>query len=106
MKDAAFNVAQTILHQLGGNKFRVMTGANGFVYGSDENPNIQFYFKGSKVANHCTIHLMPSDTYKVVFLWIPYSATKPLKEVRVIDDVYAEDLQRIFTEITGLYTSL
>ena len=107
MKDATFYKAQTILAQLGGNKFRAMTGANGFLFGSDDQPTLEFYFCGCRKTNHVTIHLhKSSDTYRMTFLHIPASAAKPLKEIKVVDDVYAEDLQRIFTETTGLYTSL
>ena len=45
-------IAETIYKQLGGNKFKVMTGAYNFVFGnSDGKVFLQCRFKGSRKAN-------------------------------------------------------
>lgn len=58
-------VAQTILQQLGGNKFVVMTGAKDFVY--DDN-SLRFRIPRNKSkANIVTVSLRGDDTYNMIF---------------------------------------
>lgn len=98
-------VAKTILEQLGGNKFIVMTGAKKFV-GS---PNsLTFRLPGARGfckdnINSVQVTLDPNDTYTVAFARVRGSDIKVISMVR---DVYCEQLQEIFTEQTGLLTSL
>lgn len=105
MSHDAKQVSGIILKQLGGNRFIAMTGAKDFAYSTDENGNpfMVCKFKGSKVANYLRIYLMPSDTYKfqLIKIW-GYNS----KIVHDLDGVYAEDLQRIFTDLTKLYLTL
>ena len=96
-------VAQTILNQLGGiNRLKLMVGANKIIYSSDM---VKFYFKGSKKANLCKITLTDSDTYLIQFYkFIPKNLNfNPVKEY---NDVYCDQLVKIFEEETGLYLSL
>lgn len=93
------NVAETILSQLGGNKFIVMTGAYNLM--KDGNA-LLLRFKGSKKANYLRIDLTASDLYKMTFGKIG----KDYKVVSEIDGIYFDQLQKIFTSQTGLYTSL
>ena len=92
----------TIINQLGGNKFQTMTGANMFV--ATEN-GIQFSFKGCKTANKCRITLRSDDTYNVEFFKLNRKeGTCPL--TKEIEMVYAENLQNVFESATGLYVTL
>jgi len=95
-------IAKTILSQLGGNRFIAMTGAKNFV-GSEKG----LFFKIGR--NSTRINLIKieynygKDLYEMTFI---YCAKGILKEIKKFEDVYAEDLQIIFTEVTGLYTHL
>lgn len=90
-------IATTILAQLGGNRFKAMTGAHSF--SADLNCLIFKLPKGKSVK----ITLNGKDLYDVEFWSIRgFNVNKTATEA----DVYAEDLQRIFTEHTGLATSL
>jgi hypothetical protein len=96
-------VAQTILAQLGGGRFLAMTGAKNLVGGPD-----MLAFKlprAAKKITHVRITLTPMDTYTVEFLNCRTTPKRMIHETVVThDDVYAEDLQTIFTAETGLYT--
>ena len=98
-------IAINILAQLGGNKFRVMTGAKNFLGGED---HLQFSLPrgfASKGINKVKVTLLPSDTYKVEFLkFVP--KTLDVKTIAAYEGVYCDDLQRIFTKETGLDTHL
>jgi hypothetical protein len=96
--------AQTILRQLGGGQFLVMTGAKYISYEEKADyPNVSFRFPMCQKANYCKIALDWSDTYKVTFLKIRGVECKTVKE---IDGVYCDMLQDIFTQETGLYCTL
>lgn len=92
-------IAETIVQQLGGNKFKVMTGASSFSYGDK---TLSFRIKGSKIKA-VRIILEPSDTYKMEFLKM---VNFEVKIVSSADMVYCDQLQSVFTEHTGLYTRL
>ena len=98
-------IAQTILAQLGGNRFIAMIGAKNLLATES---GLQFHFpKGAKSrANVCRITLSPSDLYTVEFM--AYNRrTFDCKPVGQADfGVYADQLQALFTARTGLYTSL
>ena len=60
--------------------------------------------KNSKGINHVKITLMLSDdTYKMDFGRI---RKLDYKVVRSVTGVYADALRDVFTEVTGMYTSL
>ena len=90
--------ATTILNQLGGNKFIVMTGATCY---SDGNTLIS-KFKGSKVANIMYVTLNENDTYDVKLCKFRGLDVKTIKEVT---GAYAEMLKPIFEGTTGLKIS-
>ena len=99
-------VAQTILSQLGGNRFIAMTGCSNF--GSTPN-SLSFKLpRGSakNKATHCTITLDASDTYTVEFVKCNMRAAVYRQVVAETSMVYAESLTEMFTAATGLYTSL
>ena len=94
------SVAQTILAQLGGNKFIAMTGAKNLASGSD---SLQFKFSGSKAANSLQVVMGENDTYTMKFFKI---RGFNFVEVATINDVYAESLKSSFESFTGLATSI
>lgn len=93
-------VADTILQQLGGHRFIAMTGAKNFIADA--------HSLGFRLPADCAkqairfvrVDLEPSDTYRVSF----FSAKFNL--VAEYEDIYVENLQQLFTEVTGLYTHL
>ncbi len=94
-------VAQTILQQLGGNKFIAMTGAKNLSGGKNmlsmKIPNM------SNKASHLRITLTAMDDYLLEFFKIV--DFEPIIIDRA-EGVYAENLRAVFTDKTGLYTSL
>lgn len=95
-------IARVIMAQLGGGRFSVMTGAKMFV--AIEN-GVQFRigrFTGVK-TNMVRVVLNGRDLYDVEFLQVRGVNCKVIK---LVEDVYAEDLQRVFTDATGLDTHL
>ena len=93
----------TLLQQLGGNKFVVMTGAKNLMVDKKEKSLHMRIGKNSKGINHVKITYMPDDTYKMDFGRI---RKMDYKVVRSVTGVYADALQDVFTEVTGMYTSL
>ena len=107
-------VAQTILQQLGGNKFIAMTGTKNFL--SDGNKLHMKLVTNISKSNYLTIELNElSDTYKMRFFkqsggtmnkkTFEFSPIKE-KDIEILEDIYADQLQKTFTEITGLDTHL
>ena len=99
-------IAANIVQQLGGNKFIMMTGAGDlFALPETDNHSGGFVckFKGSKRANYITIKLNALDLYDVEFkkIW-----GMKIKDVSTHTGIYCDMLQSLFTEETGLYTSL
>jgi hypothetical protein len=95
------NVARTILAQLGGSRFAFMVGAKNIV-GSADALTFQF-MRTTTTGNRCTITLAGDDTYTVRFWTLRGTKATTLSEVA---GVYCEDLARIFSDATGLVTSL
>lgn len=106
-------IANTILEQLGGNKFIAMTGAKNFL--SDGNTLRMTLPKNHSKANRLYITLDATDTYTMYFLkftagrlnkknftWIPDKQ----EDIKKISDVYGDMLQDIFTSVTGMCTHL
>ena len=97
-------IASEILHQLGGRRFIAMTGAKGFLINSEGALTFRLPSSFARDGiNAVTIKLDPSDTYTVRFLKIRGTG---VKELAVVSDVYNDELQRVFTEHTGLNTHL
>jgi hypothetical protein len=100
-------IAETILAQLGGNRFALMTGSKNFMAMSD---GLRMDLsKNATSANRCRIILTPADTYDVVF----YKQTLnkktldvTVKEIAQYEGIYFDQLQPIFTSVTGLDTKL
>jgi len=94
-------VAVDIFEQIGGYKFIAMTGAYNLC---SDNKSLSMHLKGRK-TNLLTITLDEHDTYIMHFRKYKESDLT-VKDVAKFEGVYAEDLQRIFTETTGLLTNL
>jgi len=93
-----------IMNQLGGPRFIAMTGAKYITYdGKAESANLAFRFMGSRRANHLKIVLNVMDTYDLTFYLIRGDTFRVVKE---LTGIYNDMLQSVFTETTGLVTSL
>ena len=96
------SVAKTILSQLGGNKFRVMTGAKNFLdHGNALSMRIG---RNSSNSNYLKVSLNSMDLYDVHFSKL----TRKLEEksVKEYNDIYADSLVEIFESHTGMHTRL
>ena len=97
-------IAVTILKQLGGAQFSAMTGARHFVALKS---GLSFQIPTVRKINIVKIILTPLDLYDIEFL-----NSKRLIEqdgnpvIKSIQGVYFDQLQEIFTDVTGLYTHL
>lgn len=94
------DILHTILEQLGGRQFIAMTGAKCY---SDGPNTLVFKFKGSRKANIMYITLLPYDTYRMKICKYKEMDVKVVKE---FEGIYDDQLQSLFTEVTGLATSL
>ena len=112
---------QDILQQIGGNKFLVMTGSKVKYYGYDNNGYVYLMFKLTKnqsKAQFLKIQLNGKDLYNMEFTRIKktlnkeYSALgiriydEAIEIIKTYEDIYCDQLQEIFTDITGMYTRL
>jgi hypothetical protein len=106
-------VAMEILKQLGGNKFLAMTGAKQLTY-DNNSLNIKLP-KNMSQANYLRITLNSLDTYDIRFYKVSGGkmnmktfVSSPIinKDIKVLNGVYCDQLQEIFTNVTGMYTSL
>ncbi|MEG1894670.1 MAG: hypothetical protein RR162_00420 [Oscillospiraceae bacterium] len=107
-------VVETILDQLGGRKFSVMTGSNNFI--ADGDTLRMKLAKNVSRANSLEITLdRVSDTYNMRFY--KYTAGRVDKrtlawredkteEIRSEAGVYGDMLQKIFKAVTGFDTTL
>jgi hypothetical protein len=96
-------IAKTILRQLGGQRFIVMTGAKNFTSSAN---GLTFKVAGKyqdKRVTHIQILLEATDTYEVKAL---HCSKANVKVQGSHNMVYADQLQSIFTELTGLDTHL
>jgi hypothetical protein len=102
-RDEQIEIANEIQRQLGGSRFRIMTGAKHLMA---HEAGLSFKIPGTMTKNHINyikITLDPSDTYTMEF-W-SYRGMKG-KKISEREMVYNDMLQDIFTNETGLKTSL
>lgn len=96
-------IAQTILDQLGGRMFALLTGAKDFSVGKNEDGNVYLGFKigsGPKNVRAVAItYVYGRDTYDVDFFKLSAGS---LSETHT--DIYADMLVDLFENETGLYT--
>ena len=95
-------VAKTILEQLGGNKFRVMTGAKSFMGFADG--LAMKIGRNSSNSNYLKITLNSMDTYDMKFCKLTRKFEE--KSVTEYNNIYNDMLTDQFTAHTGMYTSL
>ena len=92
--------AAETLKQLGGNKFIAMTGAKNFGFGSK---GMVFKIgRNSKGVNYVRIDLR-NDLYDMEFIQMRAGKEKIKSKIK---GVYNDQLQKIFTKHTGMYTRL
>jgi hypothetical protein len=105
-------IAQEIARQIGGQRFITMTGAKDFVCGldPDEKPYLSFKLpgKGKNGINYVQILYEPMDWYTLRFIRVNHGkfgsfTTTTVEEVEM---VYEDVLERTFSDVTGLATSL
>jgi len=103
-------LAKTVLQQLGGNKFIAMTGAKNFWVDNKnfwvDNNYKKMGFKigrNSKSISHVVISLNSKDLYNMEFVRMRKNQVKIVSKA---NDVYADQLQGVFTEHTGMDTHL
>ena len=94
--------AKTLLRQLGGNKFIMMTGAKQMSIG--KNGLTMKIGRNSKSITHVAIDLdRGKDLYTMKFIRVRKGIPKVVKKY---DSIYADNLNNIFEKETGLYTRL
>ena len=107
------SIGQTIYEQLGGGRFAFITGAKKFLT-HDNWLSFRIGRNASK-ANYVRITLTPMDTYTVEFkrITMPRLSRKTwtyseYKETLIAkrEGVYCDQLQDVFTEVTGLVTRM
>jgi hypothetical protein len=99
-------IADIILNQLGGFKFIAMTGARDFLSLGEGGlkfsfPNGRFYTKDN--GNMMVIRLNAGDLYD-----IEYGRVWGAKYTKIVEekDIFCNELQNVFTRLTGLDTHL
>lgn len=94
--------AQTILAQLGGNRFCAMTGATNMVGGENM---LQFKIGRGAInkANTVSIELDDNDTYTVKFYSVRGMNVRQISEHSM---VYADSMRSLFSDQTGMATNL
>jgi hypothetical protein len=96
------DIANIIYNQLGANRFAMMTGAKNFVAG--DNFLMFSIGKNQSVYNKVRITLTPDDLYDLEFFKM--NRLGDISKTQKFEGVYAEQLQDLFTQVTGLYTSM
>ena len=95
-------VAKTILTQLGGRKFSVMTGAKNFMdHGDALSMRIG---RNSSNSNYLKVTLNCMDLYDLRFSKV--SKWGEEKSIKTYHDIYCDILVETFESHTGMYTSL
>ncbi|MCL2513606.1 MAG: hypothetical protein FWF08_06865 [Oscillospiraceae bacterium] len=106
-------IAKTILAQLGGNRFIAMTGSKDFM--ADGNTLHMTLMKNKSAANRLDITLTADDLYDMRFFqYVPGRLnqttlewkSEKITEVKKYSGVFDDMLRDIFTEVTGMKTSL
>jgi hypothetical protein len=96
-------VADTIYQQLGGNRFRLMTGAEQLI-GYDDGLRVKLP-RGSGCSFVLITLDWATDTYTVAALNYKRGASQ-YDRVREVSLVHAGELRAVFTDLTGLACSL
>tara|TARA_B100000427_G_scaffold324012_1_gene328386 strand:- start:1009 stop:1305 length:297 start_codon:yes stop_codon:yes gene_type:complete len=96
------SVAKTILSQLGGNKFAVMTGAKNFVDCGDA---LSMRIGRNKTSsNYLKVTLNSMDLYDMKFSRVsPKGGERSITEY---NNIFNDQLVEVFEKHTGMYTKL
>jgi hypothetical protein len=98
------HIAQIIMQQLGGNRFAAITGAHSWASGEKS-----LSFRVPKAKNNIrgvVIDLNDRDLYNMRFVASRIKPQVEVYDVASYNDLYATQLQDIFTKETGLITHL
>ena len=101
-------IAKTILQQIGGRRFVAMTGSKDFI---DLGNGLRMNLARNKTsANRLEIILdRETDTYTMKFFRQTFSKKTfevSKKDIALLEGVYCDMLEEMFTSVTGLYTRL
>lgn len=99
-------IINTMVSQLGGNKFFVMTGSKPqYKDTRTSNPLIAFKLKRNQSkANYMKLsYISGQDLYKMEFVQM---TAKKNETVEVYEGLFGDQLQEFFTSTTGMYTRL
>lgn len=96
------NIAETILSQLGGRRFLAFTGSYNLCAMADGKGLVMKLRRNTSGANWLQIRLNGADLYDLRFI----KAGKTLTTKAEYSDIYCDQLEDIFTQVTGLYTRL
>jgi|SRR5580658_1081686 hypothetical protein len=106
----ASRIATTILEQLGGGRFKMMTGAKNFaaIQPRGSEGGLSFRLPGAggfckDSINFVSIELTPQDEYIMTFGRVRGGDYKVVSMHR---DIQVDQLRSTFTEVTGLAVSL
>lgn len=110
-----YEIANTILEQLGGGRFLMMTGAKDLM--SIKSGLRMRLPRNASKANKLEITLTGMDDYNMRFYRVTparYSTRggkftlypEKTTEVKKYENVFFDQLQELFTEVTGMYTHL
>jgi hypothetical protein len=97
-------VAQTILAQLGGNKFIAMTGAYSLSHSADS-LSMRLPTKAARGVGGIRITLDGNDTYTMIAFKMKRKTFEVVESFKE-SGLYWDQLGQAFTEATGLLTSL
>lgn len=95
-------IAETIIRQLGGNKFIAMTGSRNFLYLSEGGVQLDVGSNPCRVSR-CVVRLNADDLYTVTFY---RGRGLKLRELATVDQLTFDQLPEVFTRHTGLLLSL
>lgn len=96
-------IAQTILEQLGGNKFLAMTGARDLLYGGEY--HLQFRLPRGAAKNkatNVTVKLIGDEHYELMFYKVHRFNITQISKFETIP----ENMRETFTRETGLHCTL
>ena len=99
---ADMRVAEEILSQLGGNRFRVMVGAKNFA-GTDNSLRMRIG-RNKTSSNYLKITLNMMDLYDVRFSRVSPKGGE--RSVTEYNNIFNDQLVEVFEKHTGMYTKL
>lgn len=114
-KEQIKEIMLSLYQQLGGHKFVVMTGSEFTGYMENESGNMEQIIKLSRNKSGADKLIVTyeegKDVYSMRFIksskfnkrTFSFSETE---EIYFTSDIYSEQLQEVFTQVTGLYTHL